>query len=301
MCRFSKRIDTISAKRHIDHGHVTFDSVIQTKHKVRGAFEITIFITLGFDDNDIHLRRDTHNTVSVHGCGDDTCHRRSVTLLILDQRPIIGAVFKHIILDDLVLGGVVGILADTPRELRVIGVDTRIDHRNRDTRTLCLVPDVAHVEVVQIGLSVVVDIAHGILWAGGKPLAACFFFAIIARQKIADLCLIVQRHILDILTVLLVLVNIENRDPFGQGQCREATVLGDTKLRSKGLGQLLRPRLRGVRQHDALRIIASLVIIKLLQSLILLFLQHFFVSMKHQQCDGAYNQAEDQNADQNNP
>ena len=183
----------------------------------------------------------------------------------------------------------------------MIRVDTRVDNGNRDTRALSLVPDVAHIEVIQIGLSVVVGIAHGILWADGKTLVAYFFFATIARQKIADLGLIVQRHIFDVLTIFLFLINIEDRDTFRQSQSRKFAVLSNTKLCTKGFCQLLGPRLRGIRQHDALRIIPSLVVIKLLQSLVLLFFQNLLALVQHQHGDRTCNQAQHQYADQYDP
>ena len=222
-----------------------------------------------------------------------------MTLLVLHQRPVVGAVFQHVILHDLILGGVVGILADAPRKLGVIRVDTRVDDRHRDPRPHGSVPDVAHVEVVQIGLTVVVGVAHGVLRTGGEMLASRSLP--VARQKIADLGLVVQRHIFYVLTVLTILVDIEYRDPLGKGQRREASVLGDTELRAKGLGQFFRPRLRGIRQHDALRIVPSLVIVQLLQSLVLLHLQLGFALMQHQHGNCPRNETCHQYADEDHP
>ena len=297
LCRLGKGIGWIGrCERHIHHSHIALNGIVQTKHQIRRAFEHAVFVTLCLDDNNINLRGNTHHTVAIHRSRNNPRHGCTMTLLVLYQRPIVRTVGKHIILDNLILSGIVGILADTPRELGVIRVYTRVNHRNRDTLAFCLVPDIAHVEVVQIGLAVVVGIAYGVLRTNGQSLIRNLLLRLVARQKIADIGLIVQRHIFDVFTVFLILVNIEDCDTFGQSQRRKASVLGDSKLRAKGLGQILRPRFGSIRQNNTLGIIPPLVVVKLLQSLVLLFFQHFLALVEHQHGDGTRYKAQDQYA-----
>ena len=113
---------------HIDYGHVSLDGVVQAEHKVGGALEFAILVALGLDHDDVDPGCNANDTASVHGCGQNTRHRRTVSLLVLNERPIVCATIHRPILDDPVLGGIVGILADPPRELGMVGINARVDH-----------------------------------------------------------------------------------------------------------------------------------------------------------------------------
>ena len=72
------------SKGHIDHGHVALNGVVQAEHQIGRALEYAVFVTLGLNNNDIHLRRDTHHTVAIHRRRNNTRHSGTVTLLVLD-------------------------------------------------------------------------------------------------------------------------------------------------------------------------------------------------------------------------
>ena len=156
---------------HIHHRNVALNGIIEAEDQVGGALERAIFITLGLDDKQTDLRCNANDVAAIHGRSDHAGNGCSVSLLVLDQRPIVGAVRQKIILDDLVLGCIIGILADPPGKLRMVGVNARIDYGNGQTASLSLIPDVPQIEIIQIGLEGIGGIGNRVLRAGGNMLA----------------------------------------------------------------------------------------------------------------------------------
>ena len=81
---FRKGIYSICTKRHIHDLHIALNGIIEPEYEIGSIFKVSVFIALGFDDNDIHFRRNTHHAVSVH-CGCNyTRYGGTMSLFILD-------------------------------------------------------------------------------------------------------------------------------------------------------------------------------------------------------------------------
>ena len=156
MRSFSKGVNkSFHSKRHIDHADVALNGIIQAEHKVRGALERAGCIALRLDHDNVDLRCNAHGAVAVHRRCNNTCHGGTVPLLVLDQRPVHRTVREYVVLNDLILGSIIRILADTSCKLGVVGVNTRIYHSNSNPRALRIRPDILHIQIVQICLAVI--------------------------------------------------------------------------------------------------------------------------------------------------
>ena len=186
-----------------------------------------------------------------------------MSLLVLHKRPVVRAVLQHVVLDDLVLGGIVRILADASYKLGVVGIDTGIDHGNGDAPAGIVLPNVPQVHVVQIGLQSVVGIAHAIDRTHRNTLIGSVLSVLFALDQIADAHLIVRRHLLQVCQIIIIAAHIQNGGALGQGQSRKPTVRGHTQGRAQPICQLLRLHVRGIIQHNALRIVRALVALQL--------------------------------------
>ena len=87
-----------------------------------------------------HGRSYTNSTNAVISGSESACYGRTVSLLILDKRPIKIAILIGVILDYLILGGVVGIFTDSAGKLGMIRVYTGIYYCNGDAVTFGFIP-----------------------------------------------------------------------------------------------------------------------------------------------------------------
>ena len=127
-------------------------------------------------------------------------------LLILNKRPIIRSILREPILNDLILCCIVGILADPPRKLGMVGINTRINHCNGHTTSGIAVPYRAHIQIVKIGLPAVIGITNRILRTNRQSPAGL----ILRLNNIADTCTIVCRELLNVRAVLAVGIHISD-------------------------------------------------------------------------------------------
>ena len=165
-CKFRRggeRINIISPEGHIHHVDVLFYRIIQPEYEVGSAVKSSVLVAFGFDDQNFRLRGDAHRAAPVHRRGDHARDRRTVSLFVLYQTPIVRAVIQRIILYDFILCGVVGIFADPARKFGVIGVDARVDDSDGDSAALRIIPRFADVQIVQISLPIVIAVRHGIV------------------------------------------------------------------------------------------------------------------------------------------
>ena len=95
-------------ERHINDVCVSFNSIIKTEHKIGGAGKRTVSITFSLDHDNVDLGSYTYDTLGIiHRSSYNTRNTRSVSLLILNQRPIIRTAIKYVILYDLIFGCII--------------------------------------------------------------------------------------------------------------------------------------------------------------------------------------------------
>ena len=83
-----------------------------------------------------------------------------MTLFVLNQRPVVFAIFQHIVLDNFILGGIIRILTDTTCELWMVCVNTGINDGYCNPATGIARPHILHVHIIQICLQFVVSIRY---------------------------------------------------------------------------------------------------------------------------------------------
>ena len=243
-----------STEGHIYHGNVALDGIVQAKHQIGGAQEISLFITLCLNHEQSNLGSNTNDLIAVHGRADHTRNGRAVSLLVLDQRPIVGTVRKEIILNDLVLRCIIGVLTDASGELGMIGINTRIDHRDGHPGTLRGCPNVPQIHIVQIGLKRIGTVRNRVLRTRGKTLSV-LLCRVLLQREIADACLIVDGHLREDLQISIVLANVKKRNALGERKRSKGACRGNAKLRAEKLGQLLCRDRSCSGKHDALSIV----------------------------------------------
>ena len=158
-------------KRHIYHLCVAFNGVVKTEHQIGRASKDSVFVTFRLDNEQSDLGSDADDLSTVHRSTDHARHCRTVSVLVLDQRPIVGSVFQGVVFDDLVLSRVVGILTDTSRKFGMVSIDSRINDGHRYTCSLGGCPSVFEVDVIQIGLQLVGAVGNGVLRSCGDRCA----------------------------------------------------------------------------------------------------------------------------------
>ena len=146
----------IRHKGHVYHIRICFDRIRQTKDQIRCSEEVTLGICITLDHKQLCLRCYTGNTFAIHRRTQCACHARSMPLLILDHRHVI-------ILDDLVIGSIIGQLADPPLKLLMIRIDTGINDGYRHSGTLIALPSVLQVQIAHLTLLIVVRITHFVI------------------------------------------------------------------------------------------------------------------------------------------
>ena len=194
-----------------------------------------------------------------------------MSLLVLDQRPVVRAVGEQPVLDDLIFRRVIRIFADAACKLGVIGINTRVNDGNRHTRAARICPDILQIDVIQIGLQLVRGIRHRILRTHGQTLAAALLR--IHLTKVADARLEVNAHTRQIGQILLRLHHVQKADTLRQRQRCKRSIRGNTKLRSQLFGQALCRTPIRIRQYDTPLVVFTLSITQLLYKLALDLLQ----------------------------
>ena len=257
LCRLGIYIGGTS-KRHIHHGCIALNRIVQTEHKIRASREFSVRIALGLDHDNIDVGRKTYDSVAVHLRGDDTGYSGSVPLLIFDQGPIIRAVFKNVILYNLIFRGIVGKLADPTCKFGMIGINTRINDRNRNSRALGLTPRLSDIQVVQICLAFVQRIAHRIMRAD-----SCSLSHVLALYNIGDSYGIIRRHFLYVCPIQVISIHVENGFFLGQIQNGKTTVHADSQCCPQLVCQLTRSDRGRIVQYDGMLVVLTLPFFKL--------------------------------------
>ena len=186
------------------------DGIVKSKHQVRHTPEDAVFVTFRLDYEELHPGSDADNACSVHSGTDYAGHSGSMAVFILDQRPIIAFISQQIILDHFILGGVIGLGADPSGKLRVIGVNTRVNDSNPDTGAHFCIPRLLQIQVIEIGLVGICRVIDRVERTSGQPLIQFTVFAFGIGHEITDSCLVIQGEILQITTVLVILIDVEN-------------------------------------------------------------------------------------------
>ena len=193
-----------------------------------------------------------------------------MSLLVLDQRPVVLTVCQYIVLDDLILGCIIRILTDTACKFGVVGINTSVNHRNGNAAARTACPYVLQIHVVQIGLLAIIRIGHSIGWAHRK--AGIVLLVLFPLNQITDPDLIVCRHLLQIREVFLITVHVQNSRALGQGKRGKSAVLVHAQGRTEFFCQLCRFYIRSIIQHNALCIVRALVPLQLGNRIIAIFL-----------------------------
>ena len=257
-CRFKGIRNSICAKGHIDHIHVPLDGIVDAKQQVRGAVEVSVLVTFRLNNDDLHIRCDTHHIAAVHRCGNNAGNAGTVTLLIFDQRPVI------VVLDNLIFRGIIGVFADTAGKFRVIGVDTGIDDSDRHAGTCVAVPNRSHIQIIQIGLQLVIRIRNGVL----RPLRQSFPIALFLC-RFTDGNPIDCRHLVNVLTAFRQSIYIPDGSTCRQSQRGKPAIFCNTQLCAVQLCQFLCFRFGGFVQNNALLVILTRIAFQFGQRLVL--------------------------------
>ena len=125
-----------------------------------------------------------------------------MSVLILDH-------IHPVIFHFLICGGIIGIFADPSLELRVIRIDSRIDHCHLYPGSPGLCPGVTHMDIIQVGLPVIVFVIYGILRVGGIQRLLLF-------PCIAGIHIVIRFHFRQILPIFFRAVHILNGHIFWQ-------------------------------------------------------------------------------------
>ena len=105
-------------------------------------------------------------------------------LCVLNERPVVSAVFSLIVLYYLVLCGVIGIFADFPRKLRVVGVYSRINYGNGYTSSSVRVPSLTDIKLVNVILIRVAGVVYRVRGQRGQIFLDFTRFVIKIERKI---------------------------------------------------------------------------------------------------------------------
>ena len=212
LCGIFVIVYKIVSKGHIYDRSISLDSIIKSENKVGGIFEFALFVALRLNHKQLNAGCYSDYLSAIHRRGDNSRHARSVSLLVLDQRPVVLTVAEHVVLDYLILGGIVRIFAYSALKFGMVCIDTRIDHRNGDILALSICPDILKVYVIEIALKHIRAVGYRINGGGRSSLAVC------RAIKLTDCRLIVYRHSRQVGQEVIVSANVLNGYPFGKSQ-----------------------------------------------------------------------------------
>ena len=153
-------------------------------------------------------------------------------MLILDEGPIVSP-----ILNDLILCCVIRIFRDSSRKLGVICIYTGIYDSNCDSLSVIVIPEILHIDIIQVCLQSIIRIAYGIIRTHGKAGGVLLFL------NVSYSYLIVCGHFFKILSVFIDRPDVLDRYTFGQGKSCISSVLRNTQFRAEKSSQFLCSRL----------------------------------------------------------
>ena len=159
-------VSAITAEGHIDDVNIPFDGIVHAEHQIGSAIKHAVRRAFCLDDEQRDFRRHADRTLPVHSCADRTGNGGTMSLFIVDQRPIVIVIFHHF-----VFRGIIRIFADPPRKFGMIIIDARIDYSHRNAVAAITVPGISDIQIIEITLILIIGIAHRIIRSGRDSLS----------------------------------------------------------------------------------------------------------------------------------